>query len=210
MQNEEQKNENETQEVMEQLSEPFPEDLIKTRIGRGKIYLSYVEGHNYIKRLNEIFGLNWSFRILEQKIFENEVVVLGELTVNNNIVRQSYGNKDIAVGRSNGLPVSIGDDLKAAQTDALKKACSTLGIGLHLYGDKKGKDDNFEKEFSGQEMTDRQKNAIVAMSRSLNIIGEDKINEGLKKKYGKMLNQLSKKEASEIIGNLKKKCESDY
>jgi hypothetical protein len=28
----------------------------------------------------------------------------------------------------------LADDLKSAATDALKKACSLLGIGLHLYG----------------------------------------------------------------------------
>ena len=32
-----------------------------------------------------------------------------------------------------GKPVSIGDDLKAAATDALKKGASLLGVGLHLY-----------------------------------------------------------------------------
>ena len=31
--------------------------------------------------------------------------------------------------------VSIADDLKAAATDALKKASSLLGVGLHLYGE---------------------------------------------------------------------------
>src|SRR5262249_50333675 len=38
--------------------------------------------------------------------------------------------------RESGALVSLGDDLKAAATDALKKCATFLGVGLHLYADK--------------------------------------------------------------------------
>jgi hypothetical protein len=38
--------------------------------------------------------------------------------------------------RESGALVSLGDDLKAAATDALKKCATFLGIGLHLYAEK--------------------------------------------------------------------------
>ena len=38
--------------------------------------------------------------------------------------------------KASGALVSLGDDLKAAATDALKKCATFLGVGLHLYGDR--------------------------------------------------------------------------
>jgi hypothetical protein len=37
--------------------------------------------------------------------------------------------------KDSGEVISLGDDLKAAATDALKKAATLLGVGLHLYSE---------------------------------------------------------------------------
>ena len=44
--------------------------------------------------------------------------------------------------------ISLADDLKSAATDALKKAATLLGVGLHLYNDKGG--DNRPRDQKGQ------------------------------------------------------------
>jgi hypothetical protein len=48
-------------------------------------------------------------------------------------IRTRRGGSSITRNRETGEVVSLADDLKAAATDALKKACSLLGIGLHLH-----------------------------------------------------------------------------
>ena len=63
-----------------------------------------------------------------------EVVIRGRLTVHakhGTIVKEQFGSA--SVKRSNGSITSLGDDLKAATSDALKKCASLLGLALDLY-----------------------------------------------------------------------------
>ena len=116
------------------LEEPFDQDLIRTRRGHHGKEISYVPAHEYIHRLNEAFGARWDFDVTEHRILEDEVVVLGRL-VAGGVTKTAFGGSSITRAKDGGQPLSISDDLKAAASDALKKACSLLGIGLHLYGD---------------------------------------------------------------------------
>jgi hypothetical protein len=126
-------NGNNARQILEQ---PFDQGLIKTRqASYGG--LSYVEGHEYIKRLNQAFDGQWSFEIVKHEIGENEVFVIGKL-VADGVVKMAFGGSDIKRKKESGEIISISDDLKAAATDALKKAASLLGLGLHLYGDTAG------------------------------------------------------------------------
>src|SRR5438552_19042939 len=47
-----------------------------------------------------------------------------------------FGVSQLTREKGTGALVSLGDDLKAAATDALKKCATFLGVGLHLYADK--------------------------------------------------------------------------
>ena len=105
---------------------------IKTRPGRNGQSLSYIEGHAVIERLNEAFSGQWSFYILDHRITDDQVIVLAELRVND-LVKQAFGGSDVTRAKESGKPISISDDLKSAATDALKKAATLLGVGLHLY-----------------------------------------------------------------------------
>jgi hypothetical protein len=60
--------------------------------------------------------------------------VVGRLTAGE-VVKMAFGGSTITTNSTTGEVVSIADDLKAAATDALKKAASMLGVGLHLYQD---------------------------------------------------------------------------
>src|SRR5437879_1815485 len=116
------------------LEKPFGPAQIRQRKGRNGV-LDYIEGHNVIARLNEALDGAWSFEITHHEIREDEVVVLGKLSAEG-ITKMQFGVSQVTREKGSGTPVSLGDDLKAAATDALKKCATFLGVGLHLYGDR--------------------------------------------------------------------------
>ena len=117
------------------LSRPFERSEIKQRPGYNRKVLDYVEAHTVIARLNEAFDGDWSFEIAEHSIVDNEVVILGRLTAGD-VSKGQFGGKPRTSGSQ------LGDDLKAAASDCLKKCATLLGVGLHLYRDEVVPGDN--------------------------------------------------------------------
>ncbi len=115
------------------LCRPFPRELIKERAGPHGRKLRYVDVHAVIERLNE-GSENWHFLVENHQVLDAEVVVLGRLTIDS-VTKSAFGGALISFG-NDGQPISIGDDLKSAASDALKKSASMFGIGLELYGGK--------------------------------------------------------------------------
>lgn len=118
----------------ELLEKPFTPAQIRQRRGRNGL-LDYVEGWSVIQRLNEALDGGWSFEITHHDVRQDEVLVLGRLTAGP-VIKMQFGVSQVTRERESGQPVSLGDDLKAAATDALKKCATFLGVGLHLYADK--------------------------------------------------------------------------
>ena len=116
------------------LEKPFELEQIRRRQGRNGL-LDYVEGHSVIQRLNDALDGGWSFEITHHEVREEEVIVLGKLTAEA-ITKMAFGTSQVTRERESRELVSLGDDLKAASTDALKKCATFLGVGLHLYADK--------------------------------------------------------------------------
>jgi len=116
------------------LEKPFEPAQIRQRKGRNGM-LDYVEGHSVIHRLNEALDGAWSFEIMQHEIREEEVLVLAKLTAEG-ITKMNFGVSQVTRERDSGALVSLGDDLKAAGTDALKKCATFFGVGLHLYAEK--------------------------------------------------------------------------
>ena len=114
------------------LESPFTPAQIKHRKGNFNRTLAYVEAPAVIARLNDAFDAAWSFEIKEHQILQEEVLVLGRLTAEG-ITKTQFGSSQITRKKDTGEVISLGDDLKAAATDALKKAATLLGVGLHLY-----------------------------------------------------------------------------
>lgn len=114
------------------LEKPFDPEQIKQREGNFGDVLDYLEGPTVIQRLNEAFNGAWSFDIVEHRILDEEVVVLGKLSADG-IVKTQFGKTKITRHRGSKQPLSLGDDCKAAATDCLKKCATLLGVGLHLY-----------------------------------------------------------------------------
>lgn len=113
-----------------------PKKYVKQRPGKGGGTWDYVTGGYVRKCLNLMFGWDWSFEIVEQMVLHGEAIVKGKLTCNSNgktIVKMQFGNKDIICKKGTDIPLSIGNDLKAAATDCLKKCAAEIGIAADIY-----------------------------------------------------------------------------
>jgi hypothetical protein len=89
-----------------------------------------------VNLLNQAFGYDWDFRIIDQGVGKKQVWVRGELTVrlkDHTIIKGQYGGSEIKYNRATGEPISIADDLKAAASDCLKKCGSMLGVAGDVY-----------------------------------------------------------------------------
>lgn len=112
-----------------QLSRPFPPELISKKPG-AKFAADYVNHAIVTARLLEICGpFNWS---VPRVITNPDGIVSGcfgrlEVTVDGErVVIEEVGD----VERPSGNAAS---DLKAASSDAFKRATMRLGLGLHLW-----------------------------------------------------------------------------
>lgn len=121
---------------LKQLLKKTPPQYVHRRPAKGGGEWEYVSGGYVRKVLNLMFGWNWSFEIVDEKIMHKEAIVKGRLTCTSNgvtITKMQFGNKDIIYRKGTDDPLSIGNDLKAAATDALKKCAAELGIAADIY-----------------------------------------------------------------------------
>lgn len=116
--------------LLTQLSAPFAQTY--TRQGQGGKTFTYVPVKSYILRLQEVLGLNWSFKLGDTPVVgEREVSVRGTLTIHTELGPRefsAYGSARIDNG-------AVGNALKIAGQDALKKAASLTGVALYLSAD---------------------------------------------------------------------------
>ena len=129
-----------------------PETHIYTRPGKGGGQWKFVTGVYVKKVLNSIFGWDWDFEIVsfDVNMAAKQAIVHGKLTCRANgatVVKHQFGRADIKIRKADGAPLDLGNDLKAASTDALKKCASELGIASDVYG---------ESEFKNITVTDEQ------------------------------------------------------
>lgn len=113
-----------------------PENYVRTRPAKGGGTWKYVTGGYVRKVLNLMFGFDWSFEVTEQNIMHGEAIVKGRLTVKTagkSIVKEDFGNKEIICKKGSDQPLSIGNDLKAAATDCLKRCAAQIGIAADIY-----------------------------------------------------------------------------
>lgn len=130
---------------------------------------------------------------------------------------ENHGSHD---RRSNGI-ISLGDDLKAAATDCLKKCATLFGVGLHLYFDTpsatngNGSDHSHEvahgnglhsvgSNGNGSDvgrLTAKQLSAIFALAKTRGWSNKQ-VREFAQEMFGKLPDFLNKKEASAVIQHL--------
>lgn len=117
---------------------PTPQEFIKRREGRGGKTFDYVETNYVIARLNATFLCDWDLDIIEEKIFKeiSQIATKVKLTVRflggRTTSKTAWGGSSIKTNSNNDI-IDIADDLKSAESDALKKAASMVGICWDVY-----------------------------------------------------------------------------
>src|SRR5688572_4337882 len=204
------------------LEKPFTREQIKRRQGTNGDVLDYIEGCTVIHRLNECFEAEWIFEIQEHRVYDDEVVVLGKLTLQG-ISKSQFGKSRITRSKKDNSIISLGDDLKAAATDCLKKCATLFGVGLHLYfdvpqttsngnghgtangsGNGNGQQRPNVSEGNGSDsgrLTARQLSAIFSMAKARGWSNKQ-VRDFSQEMFGKLPDFLSKKEASAVIQHL--------
>jgi hypothetical protein len=196
------------------LERPFPQEVIKSRKGaHGQV--SYVEAAHYIRRLNEAFDGKWSWSIVAREQLDGQVLVVGALEVGG-MVKHAFGGSRVTTKAGGTDPISLADDFKAAGTDALKKACSLLGIGLDLYTASEPADEQAAEQQGPRRyplrdvsrdpseparLTGKQLKAIYAIA-SAHGLSDTELKRQCKEAYGVMPEYLSKSDASQLIEKL--------
>ncbi|CAB4218745.1 DNA repair protein Rad52/59/22 [uncultured Caudovirales phage] len=122
-----------------------PKQYIHKRPAKGGGEWEYVTGGYVKKVLNLMFGWDWDFEIISESVEDGEAIVKGKLTCRTNgkqIVKMQFGNKDVMYKKQTDaekaagvpkVPLSRGNDLKAAATDCLKKCAAEIGIAADIY-----------------------------------------------------------------------------
>jgi hypothetical protein len=202
----------------ETLEKPFAPGQIKRRQGTNGDVLDYIEGCAVIQRLNECFDAEWIFDIQEHRVYDDEVVVLGKLTAQG-VSKSQFGKSRITRSRKDNAILSLGDDLKAAATDCLKKCATLFGVGLHLYFDApttgNGSDHSYDvadrnglhavgSNGNGSDvgrLTAKQLSAIFSLAKTRGWSNKQ-VRDFSQEMFGKLPDFLNKKDASEVIQHL--------
>ena len=117
--------------LYEQLSKPFPQEVLTIDKSRG-FPLNSIPAYFVIERLNKVLGLcgmGWGYKETEQKREENEIVSRGEFWFkieNKSYSLQCEGGKDI-------IHDHLTDAMKSARTNAICKGASFIGVGIQVY-----------------------------------------------------------------------------
>lgn len=184
-----------------------PAKFIKQRPAKGGGNWDYVSGAYVTKVLNLTFGFDWDFEITNQMVLHGEAIVQGKLTVRSNdktIIKTQFGNKDVIYKKQTELekrdfvervPLSIGNDLKAAATDCLKKCAVSLGIAADVYNKAEFNEIHITSESEVLTILEQIKNLYADNIENLSREGVDfierVINTQSHKEYRKALNLLT-------------------
>lgn len=171
--------------IMQQLSEPFPREMEKI-LKKGGASLTYIPVSEVITRLNKVLGVDkWSFEIVScgRDALDPEYIVahvrmtwysqepLGLIT------RDGIGGQKIKRTKTGDI-VDLGDEMKGAVSDALKKAAQTLGVGLYLARSEEAMDVEEAMSVSPQEQERLDKwDQFAGLAKALNADQKTELNE---------------------------------
>ena len=129
--------------ILSALSEPF-DPSVEKQLKKGGASLTYIPVSEVITRLNRVLGVDmWSYHIVScarDTLDPDYVVAHVRLTATFvptdnapalTVVKDGIGGQKIKRTK-NGDIVDLGDEMKGAVSDALKKAAQHFGVGLYL------------------------------------------------------------------------------
>lgn len=126
-----------------QLCERFPDEVHKQLDKAGRKF-TYIPGREVETRLNNVFGPAWSWTVTDTFMLGHgeggnptSILCMGQLAVTwadgTHQVIAGEGGVPVKFTTTNPpKPVDLGDELKGAATDALKKAAQRIGVAAYL------------------------------------------------------------------------------
>jgi hypothetical protein len=208
-------------EIIQILKRPFGQELIKHREGHDGKQLGYVPIQHYLDRLHEAFDHDWSFELTRREIIGDQILVEVKLTAAG-LIKTGIGGAAITRGEDNKTVLSLADDIKMAEADALKRACRLLGIGSELYATEQDDDGGVisspprsvpAQHRAGphslppsplpprERLTSAQLKGIKDRVKAQNLDPAN-VRRQIKKDYGVEVEYLTKRQASEVITGL--------
>jgi hypothetical protein len=141
-----------------------------------------------ITRLNKVLGIDsWSFNILscDRDSLDPEYIVAHVRLIWHTdatrpectIVRDGFGGQKIKRTKAGDI-VDLGDEMKGAVSDALKKAAQTLGVGLYLARSEEAMDVEEAMSISPAEQVRLDKwDQFAGLAKALNADQKTELNE---------------------------------
>jgi len=171
----------------QQVSEtPTPSDVVKSRNG-----FDYVDEGYMRWRLNQHYPI-WSWEVVKyETLGDKAIVVHGRLKIIDEGVARTFDSvaaHRIAVSRNGSGYVDLGNDLKAANSDAFKVAVNRLCNVA---------DDVYRKQYIDKSLDETQYNSILAAIEEMEVEEADKIYSALqsgkinKDNYKKVMSKLT-------------------
>jgi hypothetical protein len=123
-----------------------------------------------------MFGFAWNFEVkaFETNLIARQAIVHGRLTCNGangvQIIKEQFGRVDLKFRKGTDIPLDLGNDLKAATTDALKKCAAELGVAMDVYSGEETR--HIEVVEDESEKVSREKERALAWLKSANATPE--------------------------------------
>jgi len=184
------------------LKSKTPKRWVKNRPGRGGKVFSYITHSVVVAVLNGLFGASrWNWKVDPVRVEKDVAIVKGRLEIildeEHKIVKEEFGSKENPGGGMN-----IGDMVKSASSDALKRCSMRLGLFLDLYQDEEDIPSEIEqarsllefmKDFTRYLMNNFEKvdrKVLVLLLKQLDMASKyDKANETIYLGYKKLLEE---------------------
>lgn len=182
--------------IYQQLSEPFAPEMEKTLVKSG-VPLTYIPISEVVNRLNKVLGVSrWDFTIIScqrDAIDSDFITAHVRLTWNPEntkeddkwvepVTKDGIGGQKIKRNKK-GEIVDLGDEMKGAVSDALKKAAQMLGVGLYLARSDEAMDIEEAMEASqpaqvqGNPEVEKKWDNFVSIVKNLSTDQKSKLNE---------------------------------
>ena len=201
----------------EELAKPFPRSVEKT-LQKGNARLTYIPVSEIITRLNDVFGVGyWGYRInsCKRDVIDTDFVIahvtlyIYSQSISDTATIDVIGGQKINRTR-NGDIIELGDDMKGAVSDALKKAAQALGVGLYLArSEEPVREEEPHTSDNKQVVTNSDAQVTEAQAKTLHnlfkqLYGRDSIvpevvSKILKREISSVM-ELTRAEASDLIG----------
>lgn len=129
-----------TESQIKAIVAPTPKHIIKQRPGKGGGTWDYVPGWWFKKKANFVFGFAHDFEIIGERVDDGFITVKGKVTVREPktgrviAVKTDYGGAQIKYLKGSKTPLDMGNDFKAAATDAFKRCMVQFGFAMDIYG----------------------------------------------------------------------------